>query len=79
MHDVQKALQQLDGYTNLRKHFKRAHPSYEDVAQKLIRGRNAFKVHVADSRITDIYRWCEWVVVERHMFIFVEQKLTRSN
>ncbi|KAG6957595.1 hypothetical protein JG688_00010897 [Phytophthora aleatoria] len=69
----------LHGFTNLMNHLLRFHPSYEANAEAAAHANNALRLHVVDARTTEIYRWVEWVVVDRLPFTFVERRLVHQN
>ncbi|RLN05773.1 hypothetical protein BBJ28_00024862 [Nothophytophthora sp. Chile5] len=67
------------GFTNLMNHLRRFHPGYEAEGEAALRAENTLRLRIVDARTTDIYRWVEWVVMERLPFSFCERRLARQN
>uniref|UniRef100_H3H0X4 BED-type domain-containing protein n=1 Tax=Phytophthora ramorum TaxID=164328 RepID=H3H0X4_PHYRM len=71
------------GYINLITHLRTNHPAYLEDASQAAKNRNALRLRVIDEKtrdiFRDIFRWCEWVVVDRLPLSFVERKMTRKN
>lgn len=44
-----------------------------------IRSTNSLRLRVVDQRTADIFRWIEWIVMERLPFSFCARPLTRTN
>jgi hypothetical protein len=69
------------GFTNVMNHLRRFHAGFESEpkAEAALRANNSLRLHIVDERTSDIYRWVEWVVIERLPFTFCERRLARQN
>ncbi|KAE8969351.1 hypothetical protein PR003_g28662 [Phytophthora rubi] len=74
-----KVCKSAHGYTNLIAHLRSNHPTYLEDASQAARNRNALRLRVVDDETRNIFRWCEWVVMDRLPLAFVERKMTRKN
>ncbi|KAE9331151.1 hypothetical protein PF008_g15576 [Phytophthora fragariae] len=74
-----KVCKSAHGYTNLIAHLRSNHPTYLEDASKAARNRIALRLRVVDDETRNIFRWCEWVVMDRLPLAFVERKMTRKN
>ncbi|KAE9303034.1 hypothetical protein PF008_g22328 [Phytophthora fragariae] len=68
-----------NGYSNLLNHLRRHHPAYEQLARSALREGNALQLRVVDQRTVDVYRWVEWIVVDKLPFSFCERPNVRAN
>jgi len=74
-----KTCRSAHGYTNLITHLRTNHPSYLEDAAQAAKDRNALRLRVIDEETRNIFRWCEWTVMDRLPLSFVERKMTRKN
>ncbi|KAF1795105.1 hypothetical protein GQ600_4755 [Phytophthora cactorum] len=74
-----KTCKSAHGYTSLITHLRSNHPTYLEDASQAAKDRNALRLRVIDEETRDIFRWCEWVVMDRLPLNFVEHKMTRKN
>ncbi|KAG3247564.1 hypothetical protein PI124_g7761 [Phytophthora idaei] len=74
-----KTCKSAHGYTSLITHLRSNHPTYLEDASQVAKDRNALRLRVIDEETRDIFRWYEWVVMDRLPLNFVEHKMTRKN
>ncbi|KAF4035168.1 BED zinc finger [Phytophthora infestans] len=74
-----KNCKRAHGYTNLISHLRTYHTTYLEDAAKAAKDRNALRLCAIDDETRTIFRWCEWVVLDRLPLNFIERKMTREN
>ncbi|KAG2995045.1 hypothetical protein PC121_g22701 [Phytophthora cactorum] len=74
-----KTCKSAHSYTNLITHLRTNHPTYLEDASQAAKDRNALRLRVIDEVTRDIFRWCEWIVMDRLPLNFVERKMKRKN
>ncbi|OWZ04017.1 hypothetical protein PHMEG_00024158 [Phytophthora megakarya] len=74
-----KSCKSAHGYTNLITHLQAYHPSYLEDASRAAKDRNALCVRVVDDETRNIFRWCEWVVMDRLPLRFVDERRVPSD
>ncbi|KAE9348090.1 hypothetical protein PF008_g7510 [Phytophthora fragariae] len=74
-----KVIKSANGYMNVLNHLKRFHPTYEANAQAALRTQNLLSLRLVDQATTDMFRWCEWIVMVCLPLSFCERDLVRRN
>ncbi|ETO81843.1 hypothetical protein F444_03913 [Phytophthora nicotianae P1976] len=74
-----KPCKSAHGYINLKTHLRINHPTYLEDAGRAAKDRNSLRLPVIDEATRNIFRWCEWVVMNRLPLSSVERKMTRKN
>ncbi|KAG3134401.1 hypothetical protein PC128_g26216 [Phytophthora cactorum] len=67
------------GYTYQVHHLLKHHPDYQELAAAAFRKGNRFGLSLPDQRISDVFRWIGWYVIERIPVSFCERPLVRKN
>jgi hypothetical protein len=74
-----KSCKGAHGYTNLITHLRLNHPAYLEDASQALKNRNALRLRVVDDETRNVFRWCEWVVMDRLPLAFVERRMTKKH
>ncbi|ETI53164.1 hypothetical protein F443_03842 [Phytophthora nicotianae P1569] len=74
-----KPCKSAHGFINVITHLRINHPTYLEDAGRAAKDRNSLRLPVIDKATRNIFRWCEWVVMNRLPLCSVERKMTRKN